>query len=203
MDATQEFLKRRDEQNSEIRFVKGDFHKASTQEEIGSCDVVLCSGVFYHVPDPVATLRALRKICSETLILGTAIIPEMEVKNAAVLYPYLDSKERRLWDRHIGIQVGISGPYEPKAGYENWFWGLTPSAVSSLLKIAGFEVVKQSITTFDGLFICRAVESETIMGDHAPKSSPLSENFMTGRAGDKRGRRLWIDQKDFAQKDNA
>lgn len=41
-------------------------------------DVVLCSGVLYHVEDPLSLLRRLRKVCRGRLILETAITPESE-----------------------------------------------------------------------------------------------------------------------------
>ena len=47
-----------------------------TPERVGSFDVVHCSGVLYHCPEPLYTLRQLRAITRETLVLGIATMPE-------------------------------------------------------------------------------------------------------------------------------
>jgi hypothetical protein len=189
MSPTDEFLAKLKDKNSRVRFIRGDFHDAAVQQELGISNVVLCSGVLYHVPNPQETLLGLRKICDETLILATAAIPEMEIKNAAVFWPYLDDRERQLWNRRIGTQLGITGPYEPAEGYGNWIWGLSPSAITSMLKVAGFSVVRRKITQFDVVFVCRAesVRFEPVEGN---SESPLSQTFVDARLGDM-DRNLW------------
>ena len=143
MAPTDEFTSKVKSRNSHISFLQGDFHNPEVQREIGVHNVVFCSGVLYHVPNPIETLLGLRKICNEILILATAAIPEMEAKNAAVFWPYLDEEQRRLWNRRLGTQLGITTTYDSAEGYGNWIWGLTPSAITSMLKIAGFSVEKQ------------------------------------------------------------
>lgn len=189
MGATDEFTTKLRSKNSRIRFVQGDFHDPSVQSEIGVSNVVLCSGVLYHVPNPIETLLGLRKICDETLILATAAIPEMEMKNGAVFWPYLDDGQRRLWNRRIGTQVGITTPYEPSEGYGNWIWGLTPSALTSMLKIAGFSVERQRVTPFGVVFVCRA-EAVKFASVGGKSDTPLSEAFLDARLGGV-NRNLW------------
>src|ERR1039458_2353613 len=75
MRPTDEFTAKLKSKNSRIRFVQGDFHDPAVQSETGVSNVVLCSGVLYHVPNPLETLLGLRKICDEILILGTAVAP--------------------------------------------------------------------------------------------------------------------------------
>jgi hypothetical protein len=156
---TPEFKKEKGARNSNVEFIQGDINSDETTSKIGSCDVVLCAGVLYHTPDPIHMLMRLRKITRETLILNTASIPEMPgVKNGAVFYPYLSDKQREIWNRGIGTQRAITGPYEPQEGYANWFWGMTPSCIESLLKVAGFEVIESFIFKFRTVFVCRAVD---------------------------------------------
>src|SRR4029078_11899925 len=87
---------------------------------------------------------ALRRSCRQTLILRTSTIPEIPgLPNGAVYFPMLDEDARRLWNlRSLGVphQVGITDAFRPDQGYGNWFWGLTPSCLESLLKTAGFRV---------------------------------------------------------------
>jgi hypothetical protein len=122
--------------------------------------VVFCSGVLYHTPDPFHLISRLRLVCGHTLILHTAIIPEMNgIQNAAVYYPFLTDSQRKMWDLGVGKQLGISTPYEQESGYGNWFWGMSPSCIESLLTCAGFKIAERHIGAFSGCFVC-TVDSE-------------------------------------------
>ncbi len=157
--ATAEFLEARAKRGSKVEFVQGDINSGETAAKIGRCDVVLCAGVVYHTPDPSHMFSRLRSITKETLILNTASIPEVPgLKNMAVFYPYLDESQRKIWNRGIGTQRAITGPYEPQEGYANWFWGMTPSCIESLLKVAGFEVVERFQFKFRTVYVCKAAE---------------------------------------------
>lgn len=154
--ASQKFLEEKNKRKSKVGFVQGDIHQAKTVSDIGVCDVVLCSGVLYHTPDPIHLLTRLRAICGQTLILNTASIPEMHgIRNGAVLYPFLDEGQRKIWNRKMSSQMGITVPYDPDQGYGNWFWGMTPSCIESMLKCAGFEVIEKFIAPFDSIFVCK------------------------------------------------
>src|SRR5215813_1540646 len=108
---TKEFLEEKEKRRSRIRFVNGDINLFEATDVIGKADVVLCSGVLYHTPDPFHLLTRLRAICSDTLILNTCSIPEVPgLQNAAVYYPYLTEEQRKLWNRNMGPQIGITGP---------------------------------------------------------------------------------------------
>jgi hypothetical protein len=103
----------------------------------------------------------LRAITKEILILNTASIPEMKgVKNGGVFYPFLDESQRKIWNRKMGSQKAITGPYEPEEGYGNWFWGMTPSLIESLLKTAGFEVIERHIYNFRAVFVCKTTSAK-------------------------------------------
>lgn len=156
--ASTKFLEEKKNRNSAVEFIEGDINLSETTEKIGLCDVIFCSGVLYHTPDPVHLLTRLRSICKETLILNTSSIPEIPgLKNGAIFYPFLNEKQRKIWDRGIGSQKAITGSYEPESGYGNWFWGLTPSSLESMLKCAGFEVEERYVYQFNSIFVCRAV----------------------------------------------
>jgi hypothetical protein len=160
---TPEFLTSKQRQNSSVEFILGDVSQVATISQIGVADVVLCAGVLYHHPSPFDLLVALRRICSKTLILRTSTIPEISgLPNAAVYFPMLKATDRQLWNLSslgVGRQVGITDAFEASAGYGNWFWGLTPSCVVSLLETAGFRVDHRATEPFAQTFICTAVET--------------------------------------------
>lgn len=159
--ASPKFLEQKRLRRSKVEFVQGDIHLSSTAEAVGKQDVVLCSGVLYHTPDPVHLLTRLHAVCGDILILNTASIPELPgIRNAAVFYPFLDAGQRGIWNLHAGSQKAITGEYEPEEGYANWFWGMTPSSIESMLKCVGFEIEERFVTPFKCIFVCRATDSK-------------------------------------------
>jgi SAM-dependent methyltransferase len=176
--ANKEFLEQKNKRNSKIQFIQGDINDLETTKKIGVVDVVLCGGVLYHTPDPVHLLTRLRAICGETLILNTSTIPEISsIKNAAVFYPYLSKKQRKIWDRGVGTQKAITGEYEPESGYGNWFWGFTPSSVESMLQCAGFEIVERYIFPFNCIFVCKAVDIKFV-AESGEWTTPRDADFI-------------------------
>lgn len=176
--ASEEFLKEKKRRSSAVEYVQGDINFLETTVKIGLCDVVFCSGVLYHMPDPIHTLLCLKSICREILILNTQTISEMPgIKNTAVFYPFLDAKQRKMWNRGIGRQRSITGPYEPESGYGNWFWGFSQSLVESMLKVAGFKVVERHACQFNCLFVFRPVSIKFIAESGAGQS-PQDKDFL-------------------------
>lgn len=159
---TPEFEVQKKARNSAVEFILGDASHPETIARVGEVDVVFCAGVLYHHPSPFDLLVALRRMCGATLILRTATIPEVKgMPNTAVFYPMLKPQDRKLWNlATLGLsqQVGITDGFEPRAGYGNWFWGLTPSCLASLLETAGFRVDFRATEAFAQTFICTAVD---------------------------------------------
>ena len=158
---TPEFEQKRRERKSRVEFVLGDATDPDIVDAIGPTDVVLCAGVLYHHPSPFDLLAALRTICRGTLILRTSTIPEIRgLPNAAVFYPGLPRSARQLWQlASLGLstQIGISRPFDPQQGYGNWFWGLTPSCLRSMVGVAGFRVDEECEEAFARTLICSPV----------------------------------------------
>jgi hypothetical protein len=119
--------------------------------------------VLYHHPSPFDLLAALRRICRETLILRTSTIPEVRgLPNAAVYFPMLDANHRALWNlKRLGVQhqSGITNEFQPREGYGNWFWGLSPSCLMALLQTAGFRVDFRASEAFAQTLVCTAVDA--------------------------------------------
>jgi SAM-dependent methyltransferase len=155
---TPEFEQKRAARAPQAEFVLGDISRAETFSRVGKVDVVFCAGVLYHHPSPFDLLVALRRICGETLILRTSTIPEVRgLPNAAVYFPMLDDRGRALWNlKPLGVthQAGISAEFKPGDGYGNWFWGLTPSCLESLLRTAGFKVEWRATEAFAQTVVC-------------------------------------------------
>jgi hypothetical protein len=97
------------------------------------------------------------------LILRTSTIPEIGgLPNAALFFPMLDDRARTLWKlASLGLphQEGISNPFQPQQGYGNWFWGLTPSCLRSMVQTAGFQVDEQWEEAFAQTLVCTPVAS--------------------------------------------
>ena len=147
MPATPEFEAERRRRNSQVAFHRGDLHDRAFVEGIGSFEVVWCTGVLYHSPNPVQLLTHLRAMTEKTLVFGTQIIPEIPgVENACVFYPGLSAgaRDALAWphaDAAKGM-VGIGTPFDPKPEnlYANWWWGVTPSALRGMLEATGFKL---------------------------------------------------------------
>jgi SAM-dependent methyltransferase len=137
--------------------IHGSIDDPATVEQAGAFDVVCCSGVLYHCPEPLKTLRHLRAITRGTLILGTVTIPESIVNSAGSLevepgaaLPTVALNASQLavlgqWLRDLGdINVQADGITHPSPwvieNYDPWWWLFTRDAVAGLLRVAGFDV---------------------------------------------------------------
>ena len=125
MAATPQF---RDGQG-DVRFVLGDVHEAGVVEPH---DVVWCSGVLYHAPNPMLTLERLHALTNETLLLATETIGTRG--RSAVFAP------------DPGTHPTHTEAFDPAKGYGNWWWGLSRSAVVAMVAAAGFTVAEQHAT---------------------------------------------------------
>lgn len=137
--------------------IEGSIDDPETARRAGSFDVVSCSGVIYHCPEPLHTLRQLRAITRETLILGTATMPEtvsgpagtVSVEpGAALLVPAMTQSQLAVlgeWLREVGggTALGVNYPLESDWAlddYNAWWWFFTRDYVAAMLRLAGFEV---------------------------------------------------------------
>ena len=144
MDPSQPFLDEQRRRGSKVRFVQGDLHDAATAGAVGRHDVVWCSGVLYHAPHPLLTLERLRGLTAQTLLLATETIPETPGRpNTCVIAP------------GRGDHPNAQPPRGPDEGYGPWYWGITPSALRTMLSLAGFEIVEQHQLPFHATLVAR------------------------------------------------
>jgi hypothetical protein len=150
MDPSQEFEAKHDERDSQVEYVQGDLHDPEDMRLVGEFDVVWCAGVIYHSPNPYQQLFHLRGVTKEWLLLGTHVIPEVPgVDNACIFYPGQSAEAQAAFAAAHGADAGrypgMTRPFDeaPLLGYGNMWWGLSPSAVRSMLRYTGFEVVEE------------------------------------------------------------
>ena len=158
MGRTPEFDAEHARRGSSVRYVHGDIHDPAVVAEAGQHDLVWCSGVLYHSPFPVLTLRRLRELTGELLILQTTCVPELPgVVQGMVFYPHLPGSERRLYgmwgsaprERSIGPLEGFPDEFGP------WWWGITRSALRAMVASAGFTVEEEWGDPFSAHVIAR------------------------------------------------
>lgn len=156
MPASEAFEAERSRRSSAVRFLQGDLNDADLMAQVGGHEVVWCSGVLYHAPNPWLTLERLCSITLRTLILSTETIPEVPgLRQACVFYPALPDGDRRAhaWARRGRIAAGLSTPFDPAQGYGTWWWGLTRSAVRAMLTAAGLSISEEHGDGFHAVFV--------------------------------------------------
>jgi hypothetical protein len=166
MAPTAEYNAEYERRGSKVRFVQGDIHDPELRGRIGPHEVVWCAGVLYHCPNPVHTIQCLREITTSVLVLVSAGIPEIPgIRNGAVYFPLLSDKERAAYDeaynatlgdpRHPAERLGITTPFELEEGFGNWWWGLSPSAIESMLRSVGFSIEETKTNGFHTRVVAR------------------------------------------------
>lgn len=118
-------------------------------------DVVHCTGVLYHMPDPIRLLSALRKITREYLVLGSAVTATsicgngetLNVPSAASLFiPALKEHERAIlesyWRPFVGSDaLGLTREQKfwDVEDFAPWWWLPTADCMRAMCESAGFD----------------------------------------------------------------
>jgi hypothetical protein len=141
------FDDKRTARDSKVRYVQGDLEDPVAVDRLGPHDLVYYSGVLYHTPNPFQQLVHLRQVTRELALIATITIPEVPgFEQGCVFYPYLDDRARPPFARGYPAADGllaIGPPFDdrPMYGYGNCWWGISRSALVSMLRAARFEVV--------------------------------------------------------------
>ena len=135
--------------------IAGDICEIAARE-VGPYEVVHCSGVLYHHPDPIRILEALRKVTQRYLVLTSAVLPETVANEAgtftlppggAVFVPALPDAERRILAQHwraAGVSAcwGISDPAVwDSRDLSPWWWLLPPRVMLAMAESVRFRTV--------------------------------------------------------------
>ena len=160
MGETPEFKAEHERRRSRVRFVNADLHSPETVERVGQHEVVWCTGILCVDHVPVLTLRRLRELTSEFLVVDAATLPEVPgIPQATLFYPGLPDEERRTFARtNPGLRKSISTPFDPTRADGSWWWGLTPSAFRGMLFSVGLEPVEWHDEGFHVTVVARVVE---------------------------------------------
>jgi hypothetical protein len=136
--------------------IPADVNEVAARAGQAPFDVVHCSGLLYHSPDPMRVLVSLARLTTKVLILGCAITPTWREGTAAdaalapgasLFVPAMSERQRRAVSSHFRAAgattiVGIDEPCAADPGdYARWWWVFTVECVRSMLEAAGFTVV--------------------------------------------------------------
>jgi SAM-dependent methyltransferase len=149
MDPSEEFMKKHKANESKVEFVQGDLHDPDAIALLGEFDIVWCTGVIYHTPHPMQQLIHLRRLTKETLVLGTNVMPDFPgIEQVCVLYAGLSETAQSSYAMFHGGPnqfPGMTSPFDttPLMSYANMWFGISPSALRSMLRYSGFDVIEE------------------------------------------------------------
>ena len=127
-----------------------NFHK-----KVGTYDVVHCSGIIYHCPNPLHSVSQLARITNEILILGSTRIPNILTNrkgtiamesSSALFVPTLNEVQRAVlaefFEEAGDFTFGITHPtkWELK-NYDPWWYIFTDRHIEGFINVCGFEVL--------------------------------------------------------------
>jgi hypothetical protein len=122
-----------------------------------SFDVVHCSGVLYHHPNPISFLEVLRRITTRHLILTSAVTQESIANDlgtynipssGAIFVPALSQSERDILSKYWRETASAGGCYGitetvkwDTRDFAPWWWLPTPRAMLAMAECVGFRVL--------------------------------------------------------------
>lgn len=139
-------------------------------DQTGTFEMVHCSGVLYHMPDPVSTILRLRSVTERYLILSSAVVPDRITTSegadlhlpsgCALFVPALGGAVAEALRQHwsaCGVELpGVGrgrvnpwirfgqGDKESRMGhfdYGPWWWFFTERSLEGMLQTAGFKIL--------------------------------------------------------------
>lgn len=150
------------------RYDNVDINDPLLHEKIPRFDVVHCTGIFYHLANPVLALHNVRQIVGEHLIINTVTIPEKVENengsltfdgNTALFLPGISEHERSVlrlhyqkkfvWDLNdVAPRLGDGKavmPYYDHDGMSCWpyWWLFTDAAFRSFVSVLRFEILDE------------------------------------------------------------
>lgn len=124
-------------------------------EKTGRYDMVHCSGIIYHCPNPLYSVSQLASIANEILILGSTRIPNtltnskgtIKMETGSALYvPTLNLTQKAVLAhslQEVGSHAfGITHPTNwALNNYDPWWYIFTDRYIEGLINACGFEVL--------------------------------------------------------------
>src|SRR5207244_3201976 len=124
-EATPEFHARNTALGNRVGFIRGDLNAPSFPVQVGTFDIVFCVSVLHHMPNPVAALLQLRRVCGEAAIIGVPTIPERDLPHSAIYLPFLDPTERQKVLKALSTSVYRTGK-RPARARRGWRASMGP-----------------------------------------------------------------------------
>jgi hypothetical protein len=118
-------------------------------------EVVHCSGVLYHHPNPLGFLAALRAMTARHLVLTSVVVPQLVSnghgeyrlpRSGVIFLPALSEEERAILGHYYqqssgAVGEGLTTPYDYTVlDLEPWWWLPTSDALRAMCRAAGFRV---------------------------------------------------------------
>jgi tRNA (mo5U34)-methyltransferase len=97
----------------DVQFLHDDVHNIDTR--LGTFDIVICSGLMYHILDPTNVLARLSEVCADTILIESEFLLDSALTNMARF---------------------IEGTY--RGDPTNW-WIYGPQCLEGMVRAAGFQ----------------------------------------------------------------
>lgn len=163
-----------------VRCISADVIAFAEAQQSPRFDVVHCSGVLYHVRDPMRLLMALRKLTRAYLILGSAVTaPKVSAPQGvlsipeacAIFVPGLQGFEREIlrsyWSAVVGDKAaGLTSDIVSWSaeGSGPWWWLPTVRSLKAMCTAADFRLV-------DGAYYWNNNAYSLLLSAAAPRSA--------------------------------
>ena len=140
--------------------VEGNLDDPGLPDRLGRFDVLHCSGVIYHCPNPYHSLRQLRRLTGRHLLLGSMTVPP-KVENAAGTLDFTEGRmlalpavkggalaimQRHFEDLHIKVHnINVAEPFpwalpDGTPSYAPWWWLFTVDTLAAMAEAVGLRV---------------------------------------------------------------
>jgi len=143
---------------SGCQLISASIDEPGLENEVGQFDVVHCSGLVYHCPNPLYTLTQLARLTRKYLILTTTVIPSTVTNSkgtitvppgAALFLAYLPHRQVEILKEHWeagGVFPAVGITEQPHVwevhDYGAWWWLFPVPTVRQLIMAAGFDLVE-------------------------------------------------------------
>jgi hypothetical protein len=137
--------------------LQGNVDDLTLLDTTGTFDFVHCSGVIYHVPNPLHTLMRLHSLTSRFLLLASMTVPQRVHNDAGeilftggrtVFLPAVDRATREVLAQHFReLSINLAGitddqfPWISLSAYGPWWWLWTEDTLAAMARLTGFRVL--------------------------------------------------------------
>ena len=137
--------------------LQGNVDDPTLLDKAGTFDFVYCSGVIYHVPNPLHTLARLYALTSRFLLFVSMTVPHQMHNDAGevscvggrtVFLPAADATTKKVLAQHFHtLSINLAGitddqyPWTSLAAYGPWWWLWTEETLAVMARATGFRVL--------------------------------------------------------------